>query len=1126
MSSAASIEILVQKLMTAFKEELSVIRVLDEEAQQLHITLVMIQGYLNYVQKDCFMIQEAVNTWLKELEEMAFNADSVLDEITYHLLHNKLHKMKAPMDKDKVLSFLNHISRPQNMAPRIKQINKDFDSMNQRAARSGLQSVAVNAPTAASFNIDSFTCDSIFTGRDDDVLKLVYKLIQIPQEETFSILTIVGSNGVGKTTLTRNVFNHENIKAQFGSRIWVHVSQSFDPLMVFKSILSTLTLESTDGIETEETILKKLQQAFKAKTYLLVLDDVWNGDILKWKKIINSISEVTSTRGNAIIITSNDREVAPSLNSLIHPLNVLSDEDCWYIIKAKTFGKGEVPSRFEIVGTKIARICQGLPLNANIVGGLLRGQDWMSVEQKWFPYVGRDEIRSNYLKFVLDSLSPPSLKKCITYCSIFPKGYKFVKQELIELWMAEGFLLHDQRNDMESVGNNLFNVLLHNSLLVVAERDNHGNVESCVMPYLVHDHVSSVRVSPEDTNQVRYLFHGDGDGDLNGRETAKYLRTLIFQGEITDTAIFSGFKSLHVLILACDKLTKLSSSISELIYLRNLNISRTRIESLPDQISELHRLQTLHALTRSLRELPSTFKDLISLRHLYIQSDVDLPSEIGRLTNLQALNFRVGEQKGYKIEELGSLDNLKRLSIENLEKVPDGEDAKKAKLSEKQNLISLELEWGENGQGERTNELPKENKERKDKAVLEALEPQPDLERLKIAGFKGKIFPSWTQKMAVDEEFSIRLDRLTEITLSSCQECEEIPSLGHLPNLKTLSLRRLSNVRLINSSFYGTGNGIRVIFPALESMLLLNMAELSEWTQIEFANEVKVFPRLQSLKMYHCYKLECLPNWLFCNTHCLSELDIRHCPKLRELPDGLHALNSLEQITIRGCRNLKSIVTPSSERSLTSLRSLEICDCQELTKVVEPSAPWLKKVSVVELKSLENLHGFLDCLAASPLLEQLSIVGVPKSMSTSSVESWPFKRLQKLEIDVNKETSQAIRLTVDGILRNCRTSLGELTLTGLEMWKSLPDSIRHLTALYSLELEDFGGETLPEWFGNLSSLTSLCLSDCTNLRCLPSLQSFIDLQELHIRDCPGLRIESERHKILNRTLIYINGHQL
>ena len=48
------------------------------------------------------------------------------------------------------------------------------------------------------------------------------------------------------------------------------------------------------------------------------------------------------------------------------------------------------------------------------------------------------------------------LKKCFAYCSIFPKGQRIVKDELIELWTAEGFLQPIGRDDMESVGNMFF----------------------------------------------------------------------------------------------------------------------------------------------------------------------------------------------------------------------------------------------------------------------------------------------------------------------------------------------------------------------------------------------------------------------------------------------------------------------------------------------------------------------------------------------------------------------------------------------------------------------------------------------------------------------------------------------
>ncbi|XP_047966065.1 putative disease resistance protein RGA3 [Salvia hispanica] len=158
---------------------------------------------------------------------------------------------------------------------------------------------------------------------------------------------------------------------------------------------------------------------------------------------------VTSTKGNGIIITTRSQKVASNVNSFhIHLLNGLSDEDCWSIIKAKTFDEnGEVPSGFEMIGRKIAKRCQGLPLATNVVGGVLRGkskEEWRFINENWL--------------------------------SDGEGGWEIEKHELIELWMAEGFLQPSQRDDMESVGNMFFNVLLQNSLLQVLHKDDYGNV--------------------------------------------------------------------------------------------------------------------------------------------------------------------------------------------------------------------------------------------------------------------------------------------------------------------------------------------------------------------------------------------------------------------------------------------------------------------------------------------------------------------------------------------------------------------------------------------------------------------------------------------------------------------------
>ncbi|XP_047978514.1 putative disease resistance protein RGA3 isoform X2 [Salvia hispanica] len=844
--------------------------------------------------------------------------------------------------------------------------------------------------------------------------------------------------GMGKTTLTRKVFNHERVKARFGSLIWVHVSQTFDAISLFNKILYKVTKKASDGVEnsddilektqkalkarveSRDDILEKLQEALKGKTYLLVLDDVWNDDVSKWEGFINSVLGVTSTKGNGIIVTTRSENVASIVNPFhIHHLNGLSDEDCWSIIKVKTFDEnGEVPSRLEMIGRKIAKRCQGMPLAANVVGGVLRGkpeEEWSFINENWFSDAKGGENISKILKLSYDHLSSPWLKKCFTFCSIFPKGREIKKEELIELWMGEEFLQPSRRNYMEFVGNMFFNVLLQNSLLQVQWKDIYGNVLYCVMHDLVHDLASSILANNADGSIViRYKFLEEESSPIP-KNVAKHLRTLFLKGGIPGT-ILSNFQCLHNLTLSGDY-KELPNSIRELVHLRNLNIDGTQIVNMPKWIGKFHHLQTLRACWE-LKNVPSTLKYMFNLRHLHIYSHTKLPAEIGRLTSLRTLPyFTVGKEKGFQIEELGSLKNLKgSLEIQDLEMVLDKEEAMKADIFQKLNLFDLAFTWSD-GREDETN----------DESVLEGLQPHSNLKKLKISRFKGIRFPTWAEKMAVRDGPQgswVPLDNLIEIKLIGCSEIEEIPRLEHLLNLKSLSLKGLKKVRLIN----------------------------------------ECFNHLMSLEIKELDRLECLPEWLFLNNQNLSILEITNCGVLRELPDGLDTLNSLLLLYIRDCENLKSIGNPSggARQSQGILRALIIENCRELVELpcemLESWTSTIDEIVLEGLRSLKNLPMLIDCLAKSfTRLTYLKILGVPKLMAASigSVESWDLSSLRALLIDVSVEwsieDSVGIAETVERMLRGCCNSLASCNKL-----KRLPyvDALNHLTKLESIYISD------------------------------------------------------------------------
>ncbi|XP_012829385.1 PREDICTED: putative disease resistance protein RGA3 [Erythranthe guttata] len=682
----------------------------------------MIKDFLDDADKQQ-ITREAVKRWLKKLEVVAFDADNVLDEINYQLLSKQIQTENKT--KTKVRGFILRRIRRIKMARKIKDINQNLEEINLEANKYGLEKTVVGeyAPITH-LETDAFNIDPIFLGREGDVSEIVKAMTTLPNDQVLSILPIFGMGGLGKTTVARNVLDHEAIKAHFAKRFWVHVSQNFDAKILFNKILTSLT-GTNAGLGDKQAVLEELQKKLGAQRFLLVLDDVWNGNHEIWSDFINSLRKITSATGNGIVVTTRSENVVSLVKTLptMHKLNNLSEDECWSIIKTKSVGEGDIPSEFQRIGISIAKRCRGLPLAAKVVGGLLRGKsidEWLSIDEKWLSDLKDKNLVSKILKLSFDHLSPPSLKKCFAYCSIFPKGYDLERERLVELWMAEGFL--GGNDDMEIVGNKFFNQLLENSLLlqVVGRKYYYGGADITYynMHDLVHDLASSILNS---SDQVRYmgLQSSSGESCTSLTEQASCIRSLLFNDKIC-MLVFSEFTSLHVLILMDYCVKELPSSIKELMHLRCLDILGSRIKCLPDSVGELYHLQTLRSC-HTLKKLPNTLKNLIDLRHLHIPR-IELPPGMRRLTSLRTLPyFGVGDEKGRGISELECLKNLEgKLEIYNLEKVHDKEEAKRAGLLQKPNIVKLKLAWNEDREGGNG-----------DESVLEGLQPHPNLESLK-----------------------------------------------------------------------------------------------------------------------------------------------------------------------------------------------------------------------------------------------------------------------------------------------------------------------------------------------------------------------------------------------------------
>ncbi|RHN66003.1 putative leucine-rich repeat domain, L domain-containing protein [Medicago truncatula] len=582
----------------------------------------------------------------------------------------------------------------------------------------------------------------------------------------------------------------------------------------------------------------------------------------------------------------------------------------------------------------------------------------------WHVSKGGDEINS-VLRLSYHNL-PSNLKRCFAYCSIFPKGYEFEKDELIKLWMAEGLLKCCGRDKSEEeLGNEFLDDL--ESISFFQEPLYSWGDKSFVMHDLVNDLAKSESnefclqiegdslqdISERTRHVCCYLDLEDDVGILNHISKIKGLRSLLVlprdYGEecfmISNNLqrdLFSKLKYLRMLSFYGCELRELSGEIGNLKLLRYLNLTKSLIERLPDSICKLYKLETL-ILERcsELTILPSKFYKLVSLRHLNLKgcNIKKMPKQMGSLNHLQTLShFVVGEENGSNIQELGNLNRLQgELCISGMEHVIDPVDAAGANLKDKKHVEELNMEWSY-----------KFNTNGRESDVFEALQPNSSLKRLIISHYKGNRFANWMR--------GCDLPNLVSIRLTHCALCSELPPLGQLPSLKEISISGCDKIRIIGKEFYGN-NSTNVPFRSLEILHFDSMSEWEEWSRLEG------FPLLK-------------------------ELSIRKCPKLkRALPQHLPSLQKLEindckmlEASIPKCDNMIELDIQKCDRILvnelpTSLKRLFLCDNQYTEFSVDQNL-----INVLFLEELKlDFRGCVNCasldLRCFNSLSYLSIKG-------------------------------------------------------------------------------------------------------------------------------------------------------
>ncbi|XP_061944586.1 putative disease resistance protein RGA4 isoform X1 [Populus nigra] len=1081
------------------------------QLERLRESSILVQAMLQDIEERQ-LTEESLKHCL-DLKDKVFDAEDVIDEFVYEALQRKV-EIRSQLRKKvrRFFSLSNPILFLLQLKRKLMRNNRSLDKLKNEAAGFGLRVASFSTILE---NIPNQETDSFFDhpelikGREADVSKVINLLTSSSNQQDLSVIPIVGMAGIGKTTLAKLVFDAVDDGEFFDETLWVSVSDDFDHQNILGSVLVALS-RNMGRVENIDVMVDRLQQELEGKKFLLVLDDVLNENYEKWDRLRNFFLGISGINGSAIIVTTHSRRVASIMETspgCRYELKPLSCDESWSIISEAVSGNGGGPitSDLEAIGKEIAVKCEGLPLAARAFGRMMRLrfgiEEWSLLRNlhAWDALVNQIllPIKLNY-----DCL-PLTVRRCLVYCSIFPKGTKIGKEQLIELWMAEGFL-GTSNERMEDRGNQCFSYLIDNYFLVDVERDELENIRSCKMNNIVHDlasylskyEVKNSEAYPgvDDLSHIRYAnLSCDTENAQEFFKTGgRKLRSLFSRDFIHDSW---NFKSLRTLSLDGADISELQGSIGKLKHLRYLDVSRTHITALPDSITNLYNLQTLRLVEcRSLQALPRRMRDLVNLRHIHVTFHHQMPADVGCFSFLQTLPFFiVCQDRGQKVQELESLNELSgRLSIYNLEQVRDRDEAAKANLREKKGICMMEFVWS-----------PERENFDNDDDVIEGLLPHQNIKSLKIENYGGKKFPSWLLLRTPGTGDSFPLKNLVNLKLLHCKRTEELPTLGLLRRLKVLEIIGMNTIRCIGMEFYiNEGESRREtmpLFPELKKLSLQCMENLVEWRApaLGGGSDMIVFPYLEELSIMRCPRLNSIP---ISHLSALAQLEICFCGELSYLSDDFHSFTSLENLRIEVCPNLEAI---PSLKNLKSLKRLAIQRCQKLTAL--PSG--LQSCTSLEhlcIRWCVELTSIPDELRELRSLLHLEVTKCPSLNYFPEDSLCCLTRLKQLTVGPFSEKLK----TFPGLNSiQHLSSLEEVVISGWDKLTSLPDQLQYITSLKSLYIRRFNGmKALPEWLGSLKCLKQLGIWRCKNLSYLPtSMQQLFLAERLEVIDCPLLK---------------------
>ena len=807
---------------------------------------------------------------------------------------------------------------------------------------------------------------------------------------------VYGSGGIGKTSVLKALINCPTTKDLFDVVIWVTVSRNWSTRKIQDKVLQQLSLSPGD-FKTDFELAEELFQALRSQRFLLLLDDVW-----EWIDLnAVGIPDPTYENGCRMILATRSPDVCHIMvaDRKVQVEGLLLEE-AWELFREQVGGIIDSPNIFPYAQA-IVKKCHGLPLLIIVTGRALAKENdalnWMRASRKflWLSAHGIYGFEGliQQLKFSYDRLESPELKSCFLYCVLFPEDYEVGILKLVEYWIEEG-LVAGNWTDSYKRGCDIVNILVEASLLQKLE----GGL-SIKMHDLIRD--LALGILSLETEGCQFLL-----GSYSRMTQPSHMGNSSYFRPIV------SFKSNQPLILEDHQfLSRAGAGLTELPLKEKWEEAKiiflmdNELSSLPDSPSCPKLLALFLQRNQKLRVIPTSFFDLMpSLTVLNLSKTriKSLPKSLCKLMSLEVLILRDCERLVLLPSEVGSLRRLEVLDLQGTEinKLPN-------KISELSSLIYLKVSFYGSVNWSEYAKLPHELVSR---GIIANL---VELETLSIDVYPGDRRWNKNVKSVIDE-----VGNLTNLTTFCCYfpEVEFLErflatslswKIGGLTEFKFVvghDVKRFVSKVVDNLAFDNVlwdqclrfVNGEVIPDAAVEVLTRTTAFYLDHHINVCSLSEfgVKNLDGLRLCVVRECPKIETiiagkeLSEAVF---PILEHLSINYLSNLSTILEGIIPPGSfakLRILTVHTCPKLQFVFASSMLHFFSNLEELIVEDCPAITEIIYQdlvvdsgggTLPSLKKLKLHYLPRLVNIMkgkwppleniSFYDC----PILKKLGI---------------------------------------------------------------------------------------------------------------------------------------------------------